>query len=78
MTAPRLTRLEQYDRLIRRFRNDPRLWDEDDRVYNLLGKAQAMRRKLRKQDPEPRKVGPYSGMTKRELAMSGTCETDWF
>ena len=21
--------------------------------------------------------GPFSGLTKRELAMSGTCETDW-
>ena len=23
-------------------------------------------------------VGPYSGLTKQELAKSGTCETDWF
>ena len=23
-------------------------------------------------------VGPYSGLTRSELARTGTCETDWF
>ncbi|WP_273208704.1 hypothetical protein [Marinobacter subterrani] len=23
-------------------------------------------------------VGPYSGLNRRELAATGTCETDWF
>lgn len=23
-------------------------------------------------------LGPHSGLTKRELAATGTCETDWF
>lgn len=23
-------------------------------------------------------VGPFSGLTRRELAATGTCETDWF
>jgi len=73
-----MKRIEQYDRLIRRLRNDPRLWDEDDRVYNILGKALERRMKLRRQSPESRSVGPYSGLTRQELQASGTCETDWF
>ncbi len=69
-------RIAQYDRLIRRLRNDPRLWDEDDRVYDILGKALARRTKLRERVPD--QVGPYSGLTRSELAASGTCEADWF
>lgn len=72
------TRIQQYDRLIRRLRNDPRLWDDDDRVYNILGKALERRKKLRQQNPDKKSVGPYSGLTRRELQASGTCETDWY
>jgi hypothetical protein len=68
-------RIKELDRLIRRLRNDPRLWDEDDRVYRLLGKALEHRAKMRRS--EPCTVGPYSGLTRQELRQSGTCETDW-
>lgn len=71
-----MTRLQEYDRLIRRLRNDPRLWDDDDRIYNILGKALSRRAKIRPK--EKRVVGPYSGLTRQELRASGTCEPDWF
>lgn len=73
------TRMDQYDRLIRRIRNDPRLFTDDDhKVHRILGKALARRRKVRGQLPDPTPRGPYSGMTRRELAATGTCEPDWF
>lgn len=62
--------------MIRRLRNDPRLWDEDDRVYNILGKALSRRAKIRCNTPDS--VGVFSGLTRSELRHSGTCETDWF
>ena len=67
-----------YERLIRQIRNSPLLFDSDDdhKIHRILGKAQAIRAKRRVDPPQAR--GPYSGMTKRELAMSGTCEPDWF
>ena len=70
-------RIQEYDRLIRKLRRDSRLWDEDDRVYDILGKALARRRKLRERSAT-RVVGPYSGLTRQELRQSGTCETDWY
>ena len=45
--------------------------EQADRVLAYL-----KMRSLRDQCPVP--VGPYSGLTRRELAMTGTCETDWF
>lgn len=71
-------RIRDLDRLIRRLRADERLWDEDDRVYGLLGKALERRSKLWCKALRSRSVGPYSGLTRSELARSGTCETDWF
>ena len=69
-------RIRQYDRLIRRLRADPRLFDEDDRVYDILGKALDRRAKIRRNTPK--NVGVFSGLTRSELRRSGTCETDWF
>lgn len=73
-------RQDQYDRLIRRIRNSGVLFHENeaiaDKASRVLGKALDIRAKRRIIEPE--KVGPYSGMTKSELAQSGTCETDWF
>lgn len=71
-------RIKDLDKLIRKLRNDERLWDEDDRVYNLLGKALERRAKLRMRNPSFNLVGPYSGLSRQELRRSGTCETDWF
>ena len=47
--------------------------DQADRVLLYL-KSRMMR--YRKQVKES--VGPYSGLTRTELAKSRTCETDWF
>jgi hypothetical protein len=69
-------RLEEYDRLVRRLRNDPRLWDEDSRISPILSKALARRAKLRVN--EEKAVGLYSGMTRAELRATRTCETDWY
>lgn len=71
-----ITQVERYERLLRRLRNDPRLWDEDNRVYDLIGKVKERLRKARSQ--QVHQVGPYSGLTRNELRMSGTCEADWF
>lgn len=71
-------RVAQCERLVRRLRNDPRLWDEDDRVHALLGRALKRQRRARERVAVPEPRGPYSGMTPRELAASGTCEPDWF
>jgi hypothetical protein len=67
-----------YDRLIRRIRNSDILFDstETHKVHRILEKALHMSAK-RRGEPNP-SVGPYSGLTHRELAQSGTCETDWF
>lgn len=32
----------------------------------------------RKAEREMAATGPYSGLTRRELSATGTCETDWF
>ena len=66
---------------LRRMRQ--RIWDYDgtdqeakaERVLRYL-KKRALRELARSRENAPR--GPYSGLTRRELAMSRTCETDWF
>jgi len=72
------SRIKQYDFLIRRLRADERLWDEDDRVHQLLGKALERRKKLRSKTTSDEKRGLYSGLTRSELKQSGTCEADWY
>lgn len=59
-------------------RNDPRLFDTDDdhKFHRIFGKALDMKRK-RHVSPVPQ-TGPYSGLTKQQLAASRTCETDWY
>lgn len=46
---------------------------EDKRLSDELASALAELRALPQSDP----VGPYSGLTRRELGATGTCETDW-
>jgi hypothetical protein len=67
-----------YDKLIRQIRNSPLLFDSEDdhKIHRILKKALSMNRKRR--EMETPSVGIYSGLTKRELAQSGTCEPDWF
>jgi hypothetical protein len=68
------------DKAIRRIRNSGVLFDVNeayaDKASRILGLLLTARAKRHKQGLEP--VGPYSGLTKRELAASGTCETDWY
>ena len=40
-----------------------------------LNEAKAELLKLRSETPEL--VGPYSGLSRADLAKTGTCETDW-
>ena len=69
-----------YERLIRAIRNSPLLFDSEDdhKIHRILGKALQMRRKERENNPPVKIVGPYSGLTRQELAASGTCEPDWY
>ena len=55
------------------FCNDDKIADHASRV---LGKVLDRRAKLYGQ--AKRYVGPYSGLTRQELARTGTCETDWY
>lgn len=74
-----MTDEQRYERLLRKLRNDPRLWEEGetgDRISRLIDKAKTRLSKVRRK--MPKQVGPYSGLTKQELRASGTCETDWF
>ena len=73
-----MSSVERYDRLIRRLRSDPRLWDKDGRVSRILGMALERRASLRKLNSESKIIGPYSGLTKQELRRTVTCETDWY
>jgi hypothetical protein len=68
-------RIDELDRLIRRLRRDPRLWDADGRLGRTLRKALEHRATLRPAAQQA--VGHYSGLTRQELRQSGTCETDW-
>ena len=47
--------------------------NQADRVLRYL-----KMRMLRQREDNPPAVGRYSGLTRRELCLSGTCETDWF
>jgi hypothetical protein len=67
-----------YDKIIRRIRNSPLLFDSEDdhKIHRILKKALSMSRKRRERATPS--VGIYSGLTRRELARSGTCEPDWY
>ena len=43
-------------------------------------RVHAIRRKLNKRYPDTLTIptGKYSGLTRQELARTGTCETDWY
>lgn len=47
--------------------------EQADRVLLYLKK-----RMLRNRKNETKATGPYSGLTRNELAKTGTCETDWY
>lgn len=45
---------------------------------NVLHYLKARHLRDRKAEREMAATGPYSGLTRRELTATGTCETDWF
>jgi len=65
------------------YRMRRRIFDYDDtpkegqaeRVLLYLKARKIRGIKIERRD-EP--VGPYSGLTRRELRATGTCETDWY
>lgn len=61
-----------------------RIWDlpaakeeQGARVLSYL-KKRFLRVKAQVENMTPTIVGKYSGLTRKELARTGTCETDWF
>ncbi len=65
-----------YENLVRKIRQSPKLFADDSvKIDRVL--AEAKRRMLATRKSET-KVGQWSGLTRRELAQSGTCETDWY
>lgn len=68
-----------YTKHLRMLRNSDWLDTDDDKLY---AKAQRVQKKLiraceKERAKTPLRVGKYSGLTRQELQMSGTCETDW-
>lgn len=68
------------ERLVRRIRSSGLLFREDgvtaEKASRVLGKALSLARKQHERADTPR--GLYSGLTRAELRVSRTCETDWF
>lgn len=50
--------------------------DRQDQADRVLAYLKA--RMMRKRQPDTEERGPYSGLTRAELARTRTCETDWF
>ena len=48
----------------------------DNKFARVITKVKA--RSMAQETREPQKRGPFSGLTRHELAASRTCETDWF
>lgn len=55
------------------FNYPPTIADKADRVLCYLKE-----RKMRDNKNQSKTTGPYSGLTRRELKHTGTCEPDWF
>ncbi len=51
----------------------PEKGEQADRVLRYL-----IKRMLRERTGRKAATGPYSGLTRDELARTGTCEPDWF
>lgn len=62
--------------LLRKAMNTDKFWDDDEECERV----HRIRRKVNARYPEKKgeTVGKYSGLTRTELAKTGTCETDWF
>lgn len=72
-----------YTKIVRRIRNMDLLFDSDDnhKIHRILRKAVTKKVAQQRAEDDARglpKRGPYSGMTRSELARSGTSEPDWY
>jgi hypothetical protein len=69
-----------YSRIVLRLRQ--RIFDYppelDEKAGRVLEKAVARKIRQQKAIAPPERRGPYSGLTRRELAQTRTCEPDWF
>ncbi len=66
-----------YERLVRRLRQSPKLWaDDNTKIARIL--TEAKRRMIAQRSKRVEDVGPYSGLTRAELRASRTCEPDWY
>lgn len=71
-----------YGRVLRSLRNN--IWGYDNtpnetkaaRVLRAV-KTRVLQQEKAQREKE-RRTGPYSGLTRAELARTGTCETDWY
>ena len=52
-------------------------WDNDAKCDLLTAELIALKSKLANEEYE-KPVGQWSGLTRQELAKTGTCETDWY
>ena len=66
-----------YEKVLRRLRQKAFDYPESvaDKFNRILTKVKA--RSIRQREAIPQARGPFSGLTRSELAASRTCETDW-
>ena len=77
----REARFDKAQRMLRALRRKVFDYEDegkDEKCGRLITRCKARLAPRWKAQDEARARGPYSGLTRRELAASGTCETDWF
>ena len=66
------------ERALQQIRHQIFEYPEDRAEQAMRVLAYLKMRMLRERQAQPVSIGLYSGLTKRELRRTGTCETDWF
>jgi hypothetical protein len=70
-------RIQEIEKAIRSFRQ--RCFDMSESEYEQEAeKVDEWKKELSDLRNGVATKGPFSGLTKKELSMSGTCESDWF
>lgn len=79
--APSHNTFLRYQSLLRRLRRgifNPKLSrKKEEQITRLIEKAKSKVISYQKLQHQP-KTGPYSGLTRHELSLSGTNEPDWY
>lgn len=62
------------------YRMRRRIFDYDDTPKEAQASRvlEYLKRRKMRSSGTPEDLGPYSGLTRRELRATGTCETDWY